>query len=414
METTDIHNCHRRFEREKENLAQFKNGEMAIGFLEAMITYGISVARVSTLAWNVRTILVWKDDKPLTSWAKQDIDFIINQMQKKDWSSDTRERFAFTLKRFLAFVVTKKIIDLNNGDEYPELVDSIRPGRYRRKSDDNSLENRKGFTEEEIMKILEVIPKLTRDGELASTLILVLYEAGLRTHEGVLLKQKQLAFDDKNGEVLITVKSGKSPSRNIPLLLSYRPLLDLITKNPYKDPNAYVFYSTKSNSGHISYGNLRELIIKACQKAGIQRRSLYKLRHSRGTNLLLSGVDVKTVSKLLGHSSLETTETYLSVINADVRLAVRRERGLEPEEKHEEKMKIIKCHKCGRIESPLSIRCSACSAILDPAYAIKHQQARESYEQKKDNTLTKSVIDLQKVVQQQGKIIQQLLKQKEE
>lgn len=110
METTDIHNCHRRFEREKENLAQFNNGKIAMVFLRQW-SHGISVPRVSTLAWNVRTILVWKDDKPLTSWAKQDIDFIVNQMQKKDWSSDTRERFAFTLKRFLAFVVTKKIID---------------------------------------------------------------------------------------------------------------------------------------------------------------------------------------------------------------------------------------------------------------------------------------------------------------
>jgi len=408
-----LHNSHGRFEREKENLGKFKNGKIAIACLEAMITCGISISRVSTLAWNVRTMVTWNDNKPVSEWNRDDVEQIINQMQKKEWSSDTRERFAFVLKRFVAYAAKKKIIDLNNGDEYPKVVAWIRPTKYRRKTDDNTLENRKGFTEDEIIQLLQAVSELSSDGEILSTCVLALYEGGFRTHEGLLLRQKQLTFDDKNGEVLVTVKSGKSPSRNIPLLLSYRPLLDLVSKSPYKDPDAYVFYSKKSKSGHVSYGHLRELVVKACDKAGIRRRSLYKLRHSRGTNLLRSGVDVKTVSKLLGHSSLETTETYLSVINADVRLAVRRERGLEPEEKHEEKMKIKKCHRCGRIESPLAVMCSQCSAILDQVYAIKYQQSRESHDMKKDKNLVKTVTELQKMVREQGKIIQQMIKDKE-
>jgi site-specific recombinase XerD len=230
---TDLHNSPRRLAKEKENISIYKNGKMAVAFLEAMITYGISISRVSSLAWNVKTIVSWKDDKLVSQWIKKDVEYIINQMQKKDWSSETRERFAFTLKRFVAYAKTKKIIDLNNGDEYPKLVAWIRPTKYRRKTDDNTLENRKGFSEDEVMKLIKTLSEMT--------LILTLYEGGFRTHEGLLLKQKQLTFNHKDGEVIVTVKSGKSPSRNIPLLLSYRPLLDLVSKSPYK-AGVRIFY----------------------------------------------------------------------------------------------------------------------------------------------------------------------------
>lgn len=413
MMEIDLHNSSRRFEKEKENISAFKNGKIAVASLEAMVTHGISVSRVSTLAWNVKTILTWKDDKQVSQWTRKDVEYIINQMQKKDWSSETRERFAFTIKRFVAYAKTKKIIDLNNGDEYPKLVAWIHPAKYRRKTDDNTLENRKGFSEEEVMKIIQAICEMTTDGELLATLILTLYEGGFRTHEGILLKQKQLTFNHKEGEVIVTVKSGKSPSRIVPLLLSYRPLLDLVSKSPYKDdPDSYVFYSNRSKSGYVSYGHLREFIGKACQKAGIRKKSLYKLRHSRGTNLLLSGVDVKTVSKLLGHSSIATTETYLSVINSDVHIAIRRERGLEPEEKREEKMKIMKCTRCGRIESPLAIRCNQCSAFLSQAVALKYELAKENHSEKHDNRYIEDVKELRKDYDELKEMVARILNQK--
>jgi site-specific recombinase XerD len=128
----------------------------------------------------------------VSQWTRKDVEYVINQMQKKDWSSETRERFAFTLKRFAAYAKTKKIIDLNNGDEYPKLVAWIRPTKYRRKTDDNTLENRKGFSEDEVMKLIQTMSEMTSDGEIVSTLILTLYEGGFRTHEGILLKQKKL------------------------------------------------------------------------------------------------------------------------------------------------------------------------------------------------------------------------------
>lgn len=51
------------------------------------------------------------------------------------------------------------------------------------------------------------------------------------------------------------------------------------------------------------------------QRNDLPRRPLHSLRHTSATLLLAHGVDVKTVSARLGHSSLEVTQLYLHLIS---------------------------------------------------------------------------------------------------
>ena len=51
-------------------------------------------------------------------------------------------------------------------------------------------------------------------------------------------------------------------------------------------------------------------IKELCKRAGIKNLTFHDLRHTFATRLVLAGVDLATVSKLLGHSSIQMTMRY--------------------------------------------------------------------------------------------------------
>ena len=59
------------------------------------------------------------------------------------------------------------------------------------------------------------------------------------------------------------------------------------------------------------------------KRAGIEKTGMHALRHTFASNLFAKGVDVKTVSHLLGHSSVKITyDTYIHLIKGVDREAV--------------------------------------------------------------------------------------------
>ena len=98
----DIYNSVGRIEARKKNLEPFNNAKCAIEFLDKMLLMGLSPIRVASIAFHVLSILRIKDDIEVKNWIKSDVEFVIREFQKKDWKSETRERFVFVLKRFVS------------------------------------------------------------------------------------------------------------------------------------------------------------------------------------------------------------------------------------------------------------------------------------------------------------------------
>ena len=67
----------------------------------------------------------------------------------------------------------------------------------------------------------------------------------------------------------------------------------------------YVFATQAGKN--LSYRNLLSTMETACEAAGVEHRGLHALRHSFASNLYARGVEVKVISKLLGHDSVEIT-----------------------------------------------------------------------------------------------------------
>lgn len=73
-----------------------------------------------------------------------------------------------------------------------------------------------------------------------------------------------------------------------------------------------LLFPGKPESKPLADTTIRKAMNVAAEKAGIKRRVYpHVLRHSYATGLLEAGVDLLTISKLLGHASFVTTMVYL-------------------------------------------------------------------------------------------------------
>ena len=71
--------------------------------------------------------------------------------------------------------------------------------------------------------------------------------------------------------------------------------------------NEAIFYNPETGKPFV---DLKTGFALACRKAGISGVTWHSLRHTFATRLVNSGVDIVTVKKLLGHSSISVTMRY--------------------------------------------------------------------------------------------------------
>lgn len=128
-------------------------------------------------------------------------------------------------------------------------------------------------------------------------------KTGMRVSELIHLQWSDVNLDTRR----ITVLRTKShEARQIPLSTQSREILKRL---PKRSGNVFTH-----EDGHIwARDNVWDLFKKACARAGLDSGfTFHDLRHTFARDLLDRGVDIYTVSKLLGHSVLTTTQRYLS------------------------------------------------------------------------------------------------------
>jgi len=140
------------------------------------------------------------------------------------------------------------------------------------------------------------------------TFLMTLYAGGLRLSEAADL---QLA-DIDSGRMQLNVSAGKgNKQRMVPL--SPRLLRALRTYWKTYRPTQYLFPG-KTPERPYAATSIQKAIKAAAKQAGIKKNvTPHTLRHSYATGLLEAGVDILTISRLLGHASFTTTMVYLHV-----------------------------------------------------------------------------------------------------
>ena len=135
------------------------------------------------------------------------------------------------------------------------------------------------------------------------------YAAGLRVSEVCQLRIADLLSDRHQ----IHVVQGKGRKDRY-TLLSPRLLDELRGYWRVYRPKDWLFPSKVYPDRHITEDAVQRAFTEAAARAGLpDRGGIHSLRHSFATHLLEAGVDPLTLQRLLGHSSLRTTTTYLHV-----------------------------------------------------------------------------------------------------
>ncbi|MFE7747203.1 tyrosine-type recombinase/integrase, partial [Nocardia sp. NPDC057455] len=126
---------------------------------------------------------------------------------------------------------------------------------------------------------------------------------GFRVHE--VAKVRGEDFDLVARTVTVTGKGGVTATL---------PLHDLVYEVALEMPRSgWWFPANATRPGeHVLPGSVTDMIRKVCKRAGI-RGWAHRLRHSFGTGLLDSNVDVRVVQELMRHASLGTTQVYTKV-----------------------------------------------------------------------------------------------------
>lgn len=150
-------------------------------------------------------------------------------------------------------------------------------------------------------------------------LLITLYASGLRVTEGSQLRIQDI--DSSADRMSVRVCGGKggkdrytllSPSL-LALLRSYCRTQGL--HHSSKNPDHWLF-PNKQFTGPTAIENIQRAYQAARQCAGITKEGgTHSLRHCFATHLLEGGIDLYTISRLLGHGHISTTSRYLHLIS---------------------------------------------------------------------------------------------------
>lgn len=164
----------------------------------------------------------------------------------------------------------------------------------------------KAYTQAEIQRLLTVGCESPKH----RTFLATVYGAGLRLNEACHLRPEHI---DRSAR-MIRVEQGKGrkdrytvlPEKLLPMLEDYWRM--------YRPQGGWLFPSSRDPKEPMPDGTAQKIFYNAVQRAGLpDKGGIHCLRHSFATHWLESGQQLFLLKRILGHTSLSTTATYLHV-----------------------------------------------------------------------------------------------------
>jgi integrase/recombinase XerD len=203
----------------------------------------------------------------------------------------------------------------------------------------------KFLSEAEILKLLNHInADKSEFGIKLSCMVEILYASGLRVTELVSLPASAIheIIDEKGQKTLrnyLIVKGKGNKERIAPLnKAAIRMLIEYLEmrKKLRQDSSKWLFVGIVRSSkkqgeikermwqkkdAHLTRQRFHQMLKELALKVGLDPNRVHPhvIRHSFATHLLNSGVDLRVLQELLGHSDISTTEIYTHILDSKLK-----------------------------------------------------------------------------------------------
>lgn len=240
-----------------------------------------------------------------------DIRSYIEYLHNENIKQSSIFRNVSSLKQFYEFLLDERVINKNP-------MENIH-------MKNKNIPLPKVLSEDEMRRLLAVFDSKTNKNTIRLKCMLhILYASGLRVSELVCMKKDAIIIDDETGKALLLIIGKGGRERTVPLhLIALNALKEyLVSQSVYN--SSYLFPSSISKEGHLTRQGFAKMLKKAGVDAGIapSKISPHVIRHAFATHLLQHGADLMSIQKLLGHSSITTTQIYTHISNERIKKLV--------------------------------------------------------------------------------------------
>ena len=359
----DIHDARKRTDRAKIKLQKKfseENARTTCKFLDRLRLENKSYGRIANYAECIGRILDIYDEKNISDWTRDDIEFIHKTIADSNYENSVKKDTLTSLKRICHYAIHQEIADKSKGKEYDELVAWIVPSSFKDRY--QKIQPKDLLTDEEMLQLIQAAKQM--GGKYVKrniAIIFVLLEGAYRPGELLDIRISGIEFEKDFVRIHTT---GKTGPKSLTLVASFNPIKEWLAEHPYGDnPNAFLFYHD-NNDGLIPYHRLSEMIRQTRKKSGIKKRVWpYLFRH---TALTAYSKKLGNVAKIYGNWSRDSNmlSVYEHLANSDQEDAILKLHGLKKEDTSKSILFSKTCSNCHTQNSSDKHHCMECGKEL--------------------------------------------------
>jgi len=263
--------------------------EKFIGFLKSnkraaatILAYGKDIEQLSSF-------LSAQGKEHLLQATQEDLEAFLKSLQKNNYTLKSVSRKLNSLKTFYRFLRESNLVNEDSSLRIAHPKYEVKPPRILSRMEYRALRD------------------ACRDDIRISAVVELLLQTGMRIGE-----LANLELDDlKNEEIYIKAYESHQ-ARTVPLNKAAKQALDRYLGERVKTGSKALFVTKTGRP--LLIRNIRTAIDRYFRLGGIKDAKVNDLRHTFIAQHLIAGTPLTTISKLVGHKRLSTTEKYLELV----------------------------------------------------------------------------------------------------